>query len=415
MRTAMQTGAKALPDPKRLDRMLSAAPAQLLSKLPALPTSALEFSEKLYHAALPKPSTHLDRDMSRYERVAERVQNHFIATPLEAEALMDVYAMARVVTGSMARRYIEWCHQLAEFSVSTDIVRAPSRIRMSMVICAPLYMQVERGLEALQSFVGLPIAHQSWTDFDAEGNAIDVRKAIYWQLVLLLVPMPPRLREFDILEAIVEAYDIAGNFDARGELKATYGRARYGIHDVVKRLQRAHVALVVIYGWRDIHRQSGALWRVLYALREARIAVVLVATAAIALCRDDPQFLAVFPADPIEIGPYQLDHAANLARAYAATLELGDVPPAFVGAVRGVYGQRQLMDALAERIARQVHLEGMASEVAARSAIKSVAAEYKRVLEPYELLLRGESLSAELIARHRDRLPLVVVQEEATS
>ncbi|RWA52294.1 hypothetical protein AU476_18240 [Cupriavidus sp. UYMSc13B] len=218
MRTDDRGSALAQSDLKSLDRMLTAAPAQLLSRLPRPPFSALDFSEKLYQAGLPQWIDCVDQQMSPCERALERVQHHFIATEIEAETLFAIYTMARVMTASMERHYIGWCHKLAELSMGTTEVKHASSMRMSLVICAPLYMSAHKGLEALSKFIGCPIPHRTWTDFDAQGNVTEVRRAVYWQLVLLLVPMPEGIEEIDILEAIVDAYDLTGCFDTKAEL-----------------------------------------------------------------------------------------------------------------------------------------------------------------------------------------------------
>lgn len=175
MRTDDRGSALAQSDLTSLDRMLTAAPAQLLSKLPHPPHSALDFSEKLYQAGLPPWIDRVDQQMSPCERALERVQHHFIATQIEAETLFTIYRMARVMTATMERSYIGWCHKLAELSVGTVELKQASSMRMSLVICAPLYMSAHKGLEALSKFIGCPIPHRTWTDFDAQGNVSEVR------------------------------------------------------------------------------------------------------------------------------------------------------------------------------------------------------------------------------------------------
>lgn len=415
MRTNDRGSALAQSDLKSLDRMLTAAPAQLLSRLPRPPLSVLDFSEKLYQAWLPQWIDRVDQQMSPCERALERVQHHFIATQVEAETLFTIYRMARVMTAAMERSYIGWCHKLAELSVGSTEVKHASNMRMSLVICAPLYMSAHKGFAALSQFIGCPIPHRTWTDFDAQGNAADVRRAVFWQLVLLLVPMPEGDEEIDILEAIVDAYDLAGCFDAKTELESRYGRGRYRINDVIRLLRKTHVAVVVVHGWKYCHRSGKALWEVLHALREAAIAVVLVATAAIALCKDNRQFRSVFPCDPVEFAAYDIATAANLGRAYAATLGLPHVPQKLVEAVHGLYGFRHLLDELASLIAHRVHQEGMTADAALEGSVDAIHRQYQRVLGPFKHLLQYKSLSPAAVEDYCDLLPLALMSKRSKS
>ncbi|PZX34298.1 hypothetical protein CBM2586_B130486 [Cupriavidus phytorum] len=400
-------------DLRKPDAATPAIPGQLLTKLPALPASPLDMAEKLYQASLPKPSHDIDGELSPYERISERVYCHFVASPVEAEILHAIYAWVRIVTATMERDFIDWCHRLAEISMRSELIQGRPGIRFSMLICAPLYMQAEKGLFALLRFMNSPIPHRSWTDFDTTGAILKERPIYYVQLPIVPVRMSKGVEHNDILFAVLDAYDLAGNFDEKRRIKAETGHGQCDITEVIKVLLRSSVAVVAFFGWRESHHHGKSLWKILSAFREAGIGVVLYATAAIGLCRQE--LIGVFPQDPVEIGAYNLCRVADLARAYAETMSLcvapdRPAPAAWINIVGGLYGYRELLDAAAQLVVHRIHIENEEMSVALTNVKRTILEEFSGSLAAINHLHQYGTLPTSLVSQNRDRLPLALVQ-----
>lgn len=400
-----------LMDLQQLEMMLSAAPGQLLRELPKPTTSVLEFADELYGKSLPTPRQEVDSRQSPYERLLERIHTHYPCTRLDAEVLFEMLTLVRVVTGSMTRRYIDWCHKVAAIAASREVIVPTSPICASLAICAPTYVQFEKGVKALCKFLGTPIPHSSWTDVDDAGCVVDVRKLIYRQVPLLPVAMPRSNAESEILDAIVKALDQVGGLDVRARLGIECGRGRLGTLDVIRHLQMSSVAMVVIYDWGDIHCKGEDLWKIAYALRLAGIVPVLVASGAIADCEGSAEFRRAFPANVIEIGPIDQDDAANVAKCLVNTLELDEsLLDPLTEMIGSLYGRRDLVDAAAGLIARGIHVEGLQPKKVIGDVASTIRQEYSGALVAFEMMCQNGQVTRPLLAQFRDALPLALAR-----
>ncbi|MEN7529639.1 hypothetical protein [Cupriavidus sp. DL-D2] len=287
------------------------------------------------------------------------------------------------------------------------------------LVVSPKYMHVERCFQALDGYLGTPIAHNRLVEFNENGEVVREVPGGMVQITTLVVSFPESFTLSALLKAI--------RLQLRRKVHELVQHGKVIVPDLIlgspsvvnPQLIREHlfkyaVTTLILIGFSKRHARlaesqyAPGLWGFLRELVTDGIHVVLSATPAVMDIYDQDDVRQMFPCGPHSITAIRPEDASTSMLYYWGLLGVEEpMQDEFVEfAYRGGF-QRGLIEPQVLDFNRRVNLQGQPWREALQKSGK-LTGDMKNLGVVFENVLQGKAITLAEATKYRDELPLGV-------